>query len=618
MKKGISLLLAASISLGLLAACGDTGGTDGTTTSAATTTAQNQTEDPGTETGEGEGTPTTAEGEETEGPGSTGEGTTEDGTTEDGTGGEGALSIRGADGTDEEHVNIVTNTLEDSYLGDPFDTVIPSHYDAYPMEGNPTIDVWMPIDGFLASLDGDLNNFYVYEKAMELTGINVNFISPAAGTEDDNFTIMTSSRDSLPDVIVQADRYPGGLEAGLEDGAYIDLTEHLEEWAPNYAEFREADETRRRVSITDSGKVLGFHGLSPYPEWIWFGLLIKEEALEATGMEVPETIADWESFLEAAQEAGYTEPLNYGSDYGQIFTDGLNGAYGVYDWRFIDEDGQVQWGPAQEGAKDYLAMMRDWQSRGFFNPDWTSADYNARMSHASSDKAAAMFDSPDTMWGVWRTDNGIEFVGAPNPVLNEGDTSMTTYRNWTNTGNPAAITTNAENVEAAMRWLDFGYSKKGWELFNYGEYGKTHLINEEGMPYYHEDSVMFNDPDGHPMAQLVWKYRVHAGPNIRDEHNSNPLIANEESYSGDIRQMWTETQDASPAFPPVSLTQEEAAREASLGAQLATLRGEYFAKIIMGELPLEAYDEFLQQAETIGLEEWLQVNQAGVDRYFQR
>lgn len=525
-------------------------------------------------------------------------------------------AIRGGDANDKSK-EIVNDSLTDSYLGNPFDTEIPSNYDAYPMD-NPEISVWMPIDAFLASLDGNLNNFYVYEKAQELTGIKVEFISPAAGQEAENFTTMTSSQSSLPDIIVQADRYPGGLESGLDDGAYIELTDKLEEWAPNYHAFRNADETRRRVTVTDSGKVIGFHGLSPYPEWIWFGLLIKQEALDKTGLPVPETIEEWEAFLEACQEAGYSEPLNYGSTYGQIFTDAFNGAYGVYDWRFLDDDGNVQWGPAQPQAKEYLELMTRWQEKGFFNPDWTTADYNARMAHASSDKAAVILDSPDTMWGVWKTDNGIDFVGAPNPVLNKGDTPTTTYKNWTNTGNPAAITTNAENVEAAMRWLDFGYSKKGWELFNYGEYGTVHLIDENGMPYFHDESLMYNDPDGHPLAQLVWKYRVHSGPNIRDEHNSNPLIVAPGSYSGDVREMWTETEDPKHAFPPVSLTQEESSTEASLGTQLATLRGEYFAKIIMGEYELDAYDEFLQQAEQIGLEEWINVNQAGVDRYFAR
>lgn len=576
MKKKLSLLMATAMMISTLAACSNTGKTP---------------EDKPTE----EKTPA---------------GTTAEVDT--------SAEVRGADGKDEAVLNRVLNTLDDTYLADPFDEKIPSHYEAYPSQSDKTLDIWMPIDGFLASIDGDLNELFPYKKAQELTGINVNFISPAAGTEDDAFTIMTSSGDSLPDIVVQADRYPGGIEAGFEDGAYIDLTDKIEEWAPNYHEFRNSNENRRRTTVTDSGKVLSFAGLSPYNEWIWFGLLIKQEALDKTGLPVPETIEEWETFLEKCQEVGYSEPLNYGSTYGQIFTDAFNGAFGVYDWRFIDENKQAHWGPIQENAKEYLALMRRWQERGFFNPDWTSADYNQRMAHASSDKAAVILDSPDTMWGVWRNDNGIEFVGAPNPVLKKGDTRTTTYKNWSWTGNPAAITTQAEDVELAMRWLDFGYSKKGWELFNYGEYGKTHLIDESGMPYYHDESVMFHDPDNHPLSQLIWKYRIHSGPNIRDEHNSNPLIANKESYSGKIREMWTETEDASPAVPPISLTQEENRREVQLGTQLASLRNEYYAKIIMGELPLEAFDEFVEKAKTIGVEEWQQIIQAGVDRFYER
>ena len=525
------------------------------------------------------------------------------------------LTIRGADGTDENMQEVVMNSLNDEYL---VNDEIPSNYAAYPWKEDVTLDVWMPVNPFLTSLGGDLNTLANYQIAQKLTGIKVNFISPAAGTEADAFTIMTSSPESLPDIVVEADRYPGGLEAGMKDGAYIDLTDKLAKHAPNYAILREGNEDRRRTTVTDNGEVIGFSGLSPYQEWQWFGILIKKEALEKTGMDVPKTIADWDAFLAKCQEVGYSEPLNYGSGYGQIFTDAFNGAYGVYDWWFVDKDKKVNWGPMQEGAKDYLKMMRDWNAKGYFNPDWTSADFNARMAHASSDKAAVILDSPDTMWGVWRQDNGIEFVGAPNPVLNEGDTPTTTWKSWSNTGSPAAITTNCDNVEAAMAWLDFGFTKKGWELFNFGEYGKTHLINEEGMPYYHDESVMFNDPDGHPMSQLIWKYRIHNGPNIRDEHNSNPLIANKESYSGDIRKMWTETHDNSYAFPPVSYTREERDREIHLGGQLGTLRGEYFAKIILGELPLEAYDEFLEKAKEIGLEEWLDLLQKVADRYYER
>ncbi|WP_172255091.1 extracellular solute-binding protein [Saccharibacillus deserti] len=521
--------------------------------------------------------------------------------------------IRGNEKPTQQQIDEVNGTLNDTYLGDIFDQPIPSDYSAYPVEGDVTLDVWMAAPAEIP----DMNKQQVQDQVEKLTGIKVNFITPPVGQEADAFTLMISSGE-LPDIIIDPGRYPGGLEAGLNDGAFIDLTDLIEKNAPNYNAWRTSDEMRRKTTVTDSGRLLGFYGIAPYSEWMWFGPLIKKEALEKTGLEVPTTIDEWHTFLTKAKEVGYTEPLNYGSSYGQIFTGIINGAYGVWDWTFMDADGKVGWGPAQPKAKEYLATMQQWNKEGLLNRDWATADFNQRMATAISDKTAIMMDSPDTMWSYWKQQNDIDFVGAPNPVLNEGDQPQVSYKNFMRTGSSAAITTQAENVEAAMAFLDFGYSKKGWEVFNYGEYGTVHLIDADGKPYFPADSYIYKDPDGQPVATTLHKYRVHDWPNIRDEHNSNPLIVAEGSYSGDIRKTWTEEMDASVTMPPITFTQEEASREAELGNQLATLRSEYFAKIIMGELPVDAYDKFLQEAQKMGLEEFVALHQAALDRYNQR
>lgn len=521
--------------------------------------------------------------------------------------------IRGNEKPTQQQIDEVNGTLNDTYLGDIFDQPIPNDYSAYPVEGDVTLDVWMAAPAEIP----DMNTQLVQKQVQKLTGIKVNFITPPVGQEADAFTLMISSGE-LPDIIIDPGRYPGGLEAGLNDGAFIDLTDLIEKNAPNYNAWRNSDEMRRKTTVTDSGRLLGFYGIAPYSEWMWFGPLIKKEALEKTGLEVPTTIDEWHTFLTAAKKAGYSEPLNYGSSYGQIFTGIINGAYGVWDWTFMDADGKVQWGPAQPKAKEYLKTMQDWNKEGLLNRDWATADFNQRMATAISDKTAIMMDSPDTMWSYWKQQNDIDFVGAPNPVLNEGDQPQVSYKNFMRAGTSAAITTQAENVEAAMAFLDFGYSKKGWEVFNYGEYGKVHLIDKDGKPYFPAESYIYKDPDGQPVATTLHKYRVHDWANIRDEHNSNPLIVAEGSYSGDIRKTWTEEMDASMTMPPITFTQEEASREAELGNQLATLRSEYYAKIIMGELPVDAYDKFLQEAQKMGLEEFVALHQAALDRYNQR
>lgn len=521
--------------------------------------------------------------------------------------------IRGNKAPTQEQIDEVNGTLNDTYLGDVFDEVIPSDYSAYPVKGDVVLDVWMPANSNIP----DMNNHLVQKQVEKLTGIKVNFITPPVGQEADAFTLMISSGE-LPDIIIDPGRYPGGFEAGVNDGAYLDLTDLMEKHAPNYTAWRNSDEMRRKTTVTDDGRLLGFYGIAPYSEWTWFGMLIKQEALDKTGLPVPNTIDEWYEFLKKSKEVGYKAPLNYGSTYGQIFTGIINGAYGVWDWTFVDENGKAAWGPAQPKAKEYLATMQKWNKEGLLNRDWATADFNQRMASAISDDTAVMMDSPDTMWSYWKVQNDIDFVGALNPVLNEGDKSATTYKNFKRTGTSAAITTQSKNVEAAMAWLDFNYSKKGWELINFGEYGTVHLVDEQGMPYYPENSYMYNDPDGQPVDVTLWKYRWHSWPNIRDEHNANPLITAKGSYSGDIRQDWTENMDTSMAMPPITFTKEEASREAELGNQLSTLRGEYFAKIIMGELPVDAYDKFLKEAQSMGLDEFLSLHQAALDRYNQR
>ena len=224
-------------------------------------------------------------------------------------------SLRGNKTPDEEEIDKVNTTLNDTYLGDVFDTVIPNDYSAYPYKEDVTLDVWMPSNSILSSVCPDLNNQRVFKQLQELTGIKLNFIVPTLGEETTDFNLMIASGD-LPDIIIDAKRYTGGIAAGVNEGAYLDLTDIVDEYMPNYSAWRNSDEERRKTTITDEGIVGGVYGLAPYNEWCWFGLLIKQEALDKTGLPVPETVDELHDFLVACKEAGYSQPLNYGSNYG--------------------------------------------------------------------------------------------------------------------------------------------------------------------------------------------------------------------------------------------------------------------------------------------------------------
>jgi putative aldouronate transport system substrate-binding protein len=503
-------------------------------------------------------------------------------------------------------------SIDDSKIKDPYG--LPNDYSAYPVKGNPSITMWWPIDTFQAVAIKDMNEHEVWKEIQKLTGVKVKFIHPAVGQEADQVNLMIASGD-IPDIIVQSGRYKGGVTAGIADGVYVDHKDIIEKYSPNYKKFRESDDSRRKTTMNDQGQILGYYNLSPYSEWIWFGLLIKQEAIDKTGLPVPETVDDWYAFLKKCKEVGYDQPLNYGSNYGTIFTGLINGAFGAWDWTFKDKDGKVAWGPVQPGMREYLQVIAKWNKEGLLNKDWATADFNQRMAVASSNSTAAMMDSPDTMWGVWKTQHNIDFIGAPYPVLKKGDKPQSTYLHNKNCGWETSITTSCKNVEAVARFMDFGYTKKGWELFNFGLEGRTHEMNDKGMPYYPDNSIMYNDPDKIPLSNLVFKYKLHQGPFIREEHNSNPMIVAKGSYSGKIRQQWQEGTSYDFSLPSMTLTPEEATREAELGTQLATLRSETFSKIVMGQKPITTYDEFLKKAKQLGLDEFLSIWQKAYDRY---
>lgn len=510
--------------------------------------------------------------------------------------------------------NDVLSVLSDPNLKDPYG--LPNFVSDYPLKGNPTLTWWWPLDGFQVIGCKDMNQQEVWKYIQEVTGVTIEFIHPAVGQESEQFNLMISSGE-LPDMICQSDRYKGGITAGIEDGVYLDLKDVIDQYCPNYKQVRESTDLKRKTTSDNAGHVLAFYNLEPYPEWQWYGPIIKKEALEKTGMEEPTTMSEWYTFLKKCKEAGYDIPYLLGTNYGTEWSGLFCSAYESYDWMFVDENGKAAFGPIQPGTKQYLAEMNKWYKEGLIDKEWATRPYDQKLALMSSDDVAAITESPDTMWGILKEEHGIDFVGALYPVLNEGEKPKSTQQHWENEGWPTSITTQCDNVEAAAKFLDFGYSKVGWRLYNWGLPETTHKINDEGMPYYHEESAMWAKDDPIPLANRVWEHKIHNGPFIRDEHNSNPLIVMPGSYSGEIRQRWQENHDFSRAMPPVysSLTEAEASEEAKLAADISTLRNETFAKIINGELPLSAFDTFVEQAKQMGVDRLVELWQIALDRF---
>ena len=419
------------------------------------------------------------------------------------------------------------------------------------------ITAWMPLEPW--SINAFTNrNFGENEIIKEIEKkFNVEFVftHPTTGSEAELFGLMTLDK-VLPDLIFSPNWYAGGIEQGIKDGLYKDITNVVEEKMPNYYSVITADDDINRLALTDTKKIGAIYGLTTYEEYPFYGPIFKQKWLTDVEEEVPVTIADWERVLtkfknqKGAVAPFILDPTGYDYTGGTFLS-----AYGVAPAFYLKED-TIKYGPMEDGFYQYLNLMRDWIKKGLISSNFAEKDWNGILDQIKSNQSGVLMQSPDTM-SVHFENAGISWTHAPYPVLNEGDElsyrqkSFKVFDGW---GTSVAISTSCKNVDRVLSVLDYGYSQEGSNLYNFGIEGRTHTVNSETNKKEFTD-IIYNNPYGFSPLQALWRYKVHNGLFIRDEHNANPiLIRNQKSVNA--RQSWAQISSSS-VIPPLSYTREE-------------------------------------------------------------
>lgn len=359
---------------------------------------------------------------------------------------------------------------------------------------------------------GTLADHQVWSWLRENTGVNVDLRMVDKAQETDQFNLMIASGD-YADLFPAAD-YSAGLEAALEEEIVTDLTDLVEENMPNYWTIVNSDQNLL-AKVLDGGKFLGIYAVkdqmaNPSGQ----GAFIRMDWLEDLDMEVPQTYEELTEVLRAFKtEKGATEALalpntvnvNNGvlmGGFGSLAELSANGMGVDYGASFYQEDGQVIYGATAEGTRKYLSWLNSLCEEGLISMDHMQAremnpfsEYNAGM--ASNGTNGYMFnmqpfggmyngmsEDPNCNW--WPVQDVAETAGQTIPFYEEVSLiDMTAL----------AISTDCEEVEVAMQFLDYGYSYEGSLLYNFGfQKGSGHDLetwdfDSEGEPLFDGDAI---------------------------------------------------------------------------------------------------------------------------------
>lgn len=465
------------------------------------------------------------------------------------------------------------------------------------------------------------------QETEKATGIHIEWTEPPVGEETSQFNLMIASGD-LPDMIAwNWWNYPGGPEKAISDGILIDLTPYMDSAPALKAIYDQYPELLKQCT-TDEGHTYFFpringDALDPdyHAQSFWVGPIYRADILEELGEEEPRTLDDWYRVLTKVKET-YPDmiPLCAAGDASantSLYT--WASIFGVRPNLYMDGD-KVNFGLLSDNFKQYVETMVQWYAEGLIDPDYLANAAGDLKTKVTSGQVFAFIGAQGGNYVSYAQvmEQGLpqaRLAIAPWPTGPDGKayTSQSGVINAVNGGFGIGITTACENVEAALKYLDYGYTKEGIMLNNFGVEGVTYQFAEDGSIQWTEEIAAEIEEDS--VDNVIGRYLVTGITNWASLCDAR-TFALMRTYPGQYEagEIWGQASDALD-LPPLTPTAEESSEAATVMNNVTTFRDEMIGNIIMGAMNFADYDTVVSQAKDMGIERVVEIYNAALERY---
>lgn len=494
---------------------------------------------------------------------------------------------------------------------------------SYPIKTDATLKYWLSLNVNVASTKKNLGETEFAKELQKETGIKVDYVHPPQGQDKEKFNLLLASGD-LPDLI-ESDwgNFPGGPEKAIKDGSILKLNDYIDKYAPNLKKYLQEHPDIDKACKTDSGAYYMFPFIrSDDSLTVFYGPTMREDWLKELNLPVPTTMDEWETVLKAFKDKkGATAPLTF--DLKEIFG-AFAGAYGVTYGAMVGngyyvDNGKVKFGPMEPGFKEFVTTFNRWYKEGILDKNFATVDKKIKASNMLSGKSGATLAYCGGEMGLWMNgmkdkDPNYKLVGVPYPSAVKGQKAFTGQKQFKATGQGVAISAKSKNIEQAVRFLDYGYSKAGMDLYNFGIKDVSYKI-VDGKPVYTD--LITKNPDKLGLAQAMSLYmRTYSGPFVQVKEyidNYYQLPMQKEAIKA-----WVNTDAPKTMLPAVTALPEESSELSKMENEIKTYVDEMFLKFVMGQEPISNYDKFTSQIQKMGIDKVLKIKQSSLERYNKR
>ncbi len=470
------------------------------------------------------------------------------------------------------------------------------------------------------------------KKLEEITGVHIEYTCVPSLSATEKFGLMLAS-GQYTDMFEESQigtgtySYPGGHDKAVADGMYVDLTDYVAAYMPNYREYQVVSDQVRRDSTTDEGRLVGAYMLrcviDPQKKEItierepsWAGMAIRRDWLEQLDMEVPETIDELYTVLVAFRdEIGCPAPLSI-DQYGMVGSSYLLSSYGAMSEWYRDGD-EIKYGPVSDAYKQYVELMAGWYAEGLIDKDFMNPDQD--MTGFATDRYGCgnigWLMAADYYYSEAGSTTNPDFWLEPitPPTVNKGEVAPSMYPSY-EVVQPTVITTECENIELACKWLDYHYTWDGMLLNSYGVEGISYHIDESNPNYYVYNDVMAK-PEGMTITDARMMHILYNDPGLFDWRASFPYQNQDRVAAYDV---WGQQTDEIMVPQGATLTSEEGNEYNNLYVDIKSYKDEMTVKFISGQEPLTKWDEYIKTLEGMNLARCTEIMQQSYDRYMSK
>ncbi|HEX7065234.1 MAG TPA: hypothetical protein VF199_09250 [Bacillales bacterium] len=469
----------------------------------------------------------------------------------------------------------------------------------------------------------DWNDILIWNKYSDMTNINVHWNQvPGESLEEERNLALTTG--DLPDAFYIASIPTVDLFKYGQQGTFIKLNDLIDKYAPNLKKLmKENPEIKKAMTFPD-GNIYSFPSIVA-PDFLSVKVsarpYLNEEWLDALGMEMPQTAEEFYQFLKAVKTQdpngnGKQDEVPYGGPSMSGLIGWLEGSFGVANRGvrndYIDlneETDKVRFFPIAEEYKELMKYLNKLYSEKLIQQNIYTIKWGQYIANATKGMyASTVFYDPVLLFGE---ETGKQFESMSALKGPHGQAFIKVAPTVASIGN-FAITSANEHPAATVRWMDHFYSDEGARLFYMGVEGKTYKVTDDGKYVYLDKFT--DDDDGISMEQEISQYLAWVGgfTGIIKKEYYQGSEATEDSIEA--------AQKLKPYIPDViwpafTYTEEENEFLTGPGADIEKYVSEMQAKFITGKVPFSEWDNYVNTVKGMGLDKYLEIQQAAYERY---